>query len=106
MPVLGSGVMPPGGDLEYVTRRAFIPEMAVRWSSSGWSDYSGTHVFPPKLFPRSGAKQDEIMVRRYEVRRKLKLRHWTMVTLVIVFAPVASVAVLRLWWFAMKWLAL
>jgi len=68
-------------------------------------------VFVPK-FPRSKERLDEIMMRRVNARLRLKqeqmIRHWKHVAIgavVVVFAPVLVVAVLRMWGLAMAWLA-
>lgn len=65
-----------------------------------------------KKFPRSEEDMDAIMIRRVNARLRLKQekleRHWKHVAIVVgvtVFAPLAIAAVLRMWGFALAWIA-
>lgn len=65
-----------------------------------------------KKFPRNEQEMDTIMLRRVNARLQLKqekiTRHWKHVaigTVVVIFAPLVIAAVLRMWGFAMAWIA-
>lgn len=63
-------------------------------------------------FPRSEQDKDAIMIRRVNARLRLaqqkhiqRLRHIGIITAVVVFAPMVVAAVLRMWGFALAWIA-
>jgi hypothetical protein len=65
-----------------------------------------------KTFPRSEQTQDAVMLRRVNARIKIaqdkRNRHYLRVgiyALIATFAPLVVVAILRMWGFAMAWLA-
>jgi hypothetical protein len=67
---------------------------------------------PPPRFPRSQEELDRIMMRRVNARLQLQqekaLRHWKHVAIaagVIVMAPLVVAAILRMWGFALAWIA-
>lgn len=66
----------------------------------------------PRTFPRTEQQKDNIMIRRVNARLRLQqektLRHWKHVgiaTAVVIFAPIFVAAVLRMWGFALAWIA-
>lgn len=66
----------------------------------------------PKPFPRSEQELDAIMIRRVNARLQLQqnkiIRHWKHVAVVsaaVIFAPLVIAAVLRMWGFALAWIA-
>ena len=63
-------------------------------------------------FPRSEQDMDAIMIRRVNARLQLKqekyrrhLWHLGIGALVVIFAPLAFTAVMRMWWGCMAWMA-
>lgn len=66
----------------------------------------------PKPFPRNEQELDAIMIRRVNARLQLQqdkvIRHWKRLAVVagaVVFAPILIAAVLRMWGFALAWIA-
>jgi hypothetical protein len=66
----------------------------------------------PKKFPRSEGDMDAIMIRRVHARQQLAqeriVRHrWRVAAVAgaVIFAPLAVAAVLRMWGFALAWIA-
>lgn len=67
---------------------------------------------PPKRFPRNEQELDTIMLRRVNARLFLaqdkRIRHYKRVGVgaaAVVFAPLVIAAVLRMWGFALAWIA-
>lgn len=70
------------------------------------------NAYKPKKFPRSEGDMDAIMLRRVNARQQLAqekiVRHWKHVAIVsgvVIFSPLLVAAVLRMWGFALAWIA-
>lgn len=70
------------------------------------------NAYQYKKFPRTEMELDNIMMRRINARLQLQqekiTRHWKHVAIVaaaVVFAPLVVAAILRMWGFALAWIA-
>lgn len=77
----------------------------------------------PAVFPRTNTEMDEVMIRRVQAREQLAreraiqvardllekrqkhLKHAAVVAAIVVFSPLVIAAVLRMWGFALAWIA-